>query len=215
MEFIAHWNGKDQFEIEGCYGQKFKLNIGERTCSCRRWQLSGIPCAHAISCMYYVGYILEEFVDDVYKKVTYMRVYNHLIETLEGVDSWPKYGRVPLLPPDIENMPGRPKLYARKKQPNEQDEGKKGNDIPPLVSGKQVIKIGKLGRQGLVMTCGLCKGKNHNALGYPIRGEQVQKPRNVIHQFQSILCVLHIYFCNFFVMDCRERKHPLLKLEVE
>ncbi|XP_012852893.1 PREDICTED: uncharacterized protein LOC105972477 [Erythranthe guttata] len=56
MEFIAHWNGHNQFELEGCYGDRLKVNIDEKTCSCRRWQLSGIPCAHAISAMYYELY---------------------------------------------------------------------------------------------------------------------------------------------------------------
>lgn len=177
MEFIAHWNGKDRFVIESCYGDKFKLNLGERTCSCRRWQLCGIPCAHAISGIYYMGYPPEDFLDDLNKKETYMRVYSHLMDTLEGVDSWPKSGRVALLPPDIKNMPGRPKLHLRMKQPGEQEPAKRTRDTPPPVSGKRVTKIGKLGRHGLVMTCGLCKGKKHNALGCPLRGEKVQKPR--------------------------------------
>lgn len=173
MEFIAHWNGMDQFEIAGCYGDKFKVNIAEKTCSCRRWQLNGIPYAHAISAMYFMGYTPEDFVDEVYHKKTYMTVYSYLIDTLEGVECWPKSGRLPLQPPDIENMPGRPKLQLRRKQAGET------KDIPPHVSGKTVTTIGKLGRQGLVMTCGLCKGKKHNALGCPLRGEKVQKPRNV------------------------------------
>lgn len=28
MEFIAHWNGYDQFEIKSCYGSRFRLNLG-------------------------------------------------------------------------------------------------------------------------------------------------------------------------------------------
>lgn len=70
-------------------------------------------------------------------------------------------------------MPGRPKLQLRRNAPGETKE------IPAPVSGRVVTTIGKLGRQGLVMTCGLCKGKNHNALGCPLRGEKVQKPKKV------------------------------------
>ncbi|KAL0406082.1 UNVERIFIED_CONTAM: hypothetical protein Slati_3922100 [Sesamum latifolium] len=34
MEYIAHWNGKDQFEVAGCYDDKHNLHLGEKTCSC-------------------------------------------------------------------------------------------------------------------------------------------------------------------------------------
>jgi len=36
MDFIAHWNGKDQFEIECSYGSRVKVHLGEKTCSCRK-----------------------------------------------------------------------------------------------------------------------------------------------------------------------------------
>lgn len=84
MEFIGHWNGRDQFEIEGCYGDKFRVNLGEKICSCRRWQLSGIPYAHSIYAMYFMGYTPEDFVDEVYHKKAYMRVYSHLKELNVG-----------------------------------------------------------------------------------------------------------------------------------
>lgn len=98
MAYIAHWNGKDQFEVVSCYGDKFKVHLGERVCSCRRWQLSAIPCAHAISSMFCMGYSPENYVDDCYKKETYLQVYSHLMDTMEGSEAWPKSVKT-LLPP--------------------------------------------------------------------------------------------------------------------
>lgn len=68
MEFIAHWNEQDQFEIESAYGTRFRLHLGDKTYSCRRWELTSIPCAHAIFGFYYIGYTPEDYVDSCYKK---------------------------------------------------------------------------------------------------------------------------------------------------
>ncbi|XVF09340.1 hypothetical protein REPUB_Repub07fG0083900 [Reevesia pubescens] len=41
------WNGEDGYEID-LGDDRFKVNLDEKTCSCRRYIFSGIPCAHAI-----------------------------------------------------------------------------------------------------------------------------------------------------------------------
>ncbi|KAL0284809.1 UNVERIFIED_CONTAM: hypothetical protein Scaly_2838700, partial [Sesamum calycinum] len=115
MEYIAHWNGKDQFEVESCYGDKHNLHLGEKTCSCRKWQLTGIPCAHAISGMYFMGYKPEDYVHEYYHKSNFLRVYNHLMMPLLGPEEWPHSDRPTLLPPISERMPGRPKKQDRRK----------------------------------------------------------------------------------------------------
>ncbi|KAK4411779.1 hypothetical protein Sango_0250900 [Sesamum angolense] len=87
MEYIAHWNGKDQFE----------------------WQLTGIPCAHAISGMYFMGYKPEDYVHEYYHKSNFLRVYNHLMMPLLGPEEWPHSDRPTLLPPIIERMQEGPR----------------------------------------------------------------------------------------------------------
>ncbi|KAG8363080.1 hypothetical protein BUALT_BualtUnG0006100 [Buddleja alternifolia] len=124
MEFIAHWNEHDQFELEGSFGDRFVLHLGEKTCSCRRWKLTGIPYAHAISDMYYMGYKPEDHVADCYKKQTFMRTYSHLMTPLHGPEEWPKSALPPLQPPIKENMPGRPKKQNKVKTPQEIEEEK-------------------------------------------------------------------------------------------
>ncbi|GJX50932.1 zinc finger, PMZ-type containing protein [Tanacetum coccineum] len=32
-----------------CGDSAFGVNLGEKTCACRLWQLSGIPCIHAVA----------------------------------------------------------------------------------------------------------------------------------------------------------------------
>jgi len=47
-------NGNNCYEVT-YWDHRFTVNLDERTCSCRFWQLSGLPCPHAISCIYYCG----------------------------------------------------------------------------------------------------------------------------------------------------------------
>lgn len=195
MEYIAHWNGEAQFEIESSYGDKFKVHLGESTCSCRRWQLSGIPCAHAISEMYYLGYTPEDYVASWYSKETYMRVYSYLMETMDGNESWPQSAKPNLLPPDVEKMTGRPKLYKRRKQPGENS----GKDVPPPLSKTTITRIGKLGRQGVIMTCSHCHQQRHNAKGCPLK--KASASASPISK-RKVNMKPYFNFCNYMFSIC-------------
>ncbi|KAL0351448.1 UNVERIFIED_CONTAM: hypothetical protein Scaly_1533500 [Sesamum calycinum] len=172
MEYIAHWNGKDQFEVESCYGDKHNLHLGEKTCSCRKWQLTGIPCAHAISGMYFMGYKPEDYVHEYYHKSNFLRVYNHLMMPLLGPEEWPHSDRPTLLPPISERMPGRPKKQDRRKT---LDEMKNKKDEVTNCGEKR----GKLGRQGLVMTCKTCHVAGHNKRTCPQNRKNKQPEEHV------------------------------------
>ncbi|KAL0462069.1 UNVERIFIED_CONTAM: hypothetical protein Slati_0094500 [Sesamum latifolium] len=151
---------RDQFEVAGCYGDKHNLHLGEKTCSCRKWQLTGIPCAHAISGMYFMGYKPEDYVHKYYHKSVFLRVYSHLMMPLLGPDEWPHSDRPSLLPPISERMPGRPKKQDRRKTPDEV----KNKKAEVTNYGE---KRGKLSRQGLVMTCKICHVPGHNKRSCP------------------------------------------------
>ena len=32
------------------------VDMGSRTCTCRKWDMSGIPCCHAFSCIFFLSY---------------------------------------------------------------------------------------------------------------------------------------------------------------
>ena len=46
---------------------KFVVNLDKKTCACRRWDLSGVPCYHAISCIYFAKCAPENYIGDVYR----------------------------------------------------------------------------------------------------------------------------------------------------
>ncbi|CAA0815794.1 Unknown protein, partial [Striga hermonthica] len=105
-DFFAHWNGEDQFEIENGIGTRFKVHLTEKTCSCRRWDLTGIPCVHAISGIFYLGKNPEDFVDNCYSRNTFLRSHSHMMKAINDSEMWPEVDVQPLVPPVIEKMPG-------------------------------------------------------------------------------------------------------------
>ncbi|KAG8370535.1 hypothetical protein BUALT_Bualt14G0127100 [Buddleja alternifolia] len=45
---ISTYAGAGKFEVRDMYGQ-YKVDLMQQSCSCRRWDLCGIPCVHAMS----------------------------------------------------------------------------------------------------------------------------------------------------------------------
>ena len=48
MDCTIEFNGAAGFEVKEGLCQH-KVDIARRTCSCRVWQLRGIPCAHVVA----------------------------------------------------------------------------------------------------------------------------------------------------------------------
>ncbi|GJW32621.1 mutator type transposase [Tanacetum coccineum] len=51
-ECIVDWNGADQYQVKGYLQEQYVVNLNQRTCSCRKWEISGIPCKHAIAAIH-------------------------------------------------------------------------------------------------------------------------------------------------------------------
>ncbi|XP_048490075.1 uncharacterized protein LOC104886319 [Beta vulgaris subsp. vulgaris] len=132
------------------YLDQLVVDLNARTCTCRKWEMKGVPCCHAITFIYFQNKEAEDFVDHVYRKDVYLAAYAGSIPPLEGDRHWP---RVPceLQPPPIKIGPGRPRKNRRRDP--EQDPKKPGT----------------LKRTGSEMTCSLCKVKGHNKRRCPNR----------------------------------------------
>ena len=60
--YICHWKSVGQFAVDHYFEARRVVDMNEMTCSCGRWQLNGIPCAHVISAMYFDNKTPEDFV---------------------------------------------------------------------------------------------------------------------------------------------------------
>nr|XP_043630317.1 uncharacterized protein LOC122601637 [Erigeron canadensis] len=112
----AIWNGSHKFQVRDSFRDQCVVDINERTCSCRKWQLTGMPCKHAICGLWnakdnsvQVG-IVEDWVDPCYRLDTWKEVYAFKVEPVTGSSSWPKSTcATRLLPPVHKTQVGRPK----------------------------------------------------------------------------------------------------------
>jgi len=65
----AHWYGDvdlSLFEVSKGM-EKFVVNLKQQTCSCRKWELTRIPCTHSIACMRINGVEPELNVNSYYR----------------------------------------------------------------------------------------------------------------------------------------------------
>lgn len=64
---------------------QFKVDKGKKTCSCRVWQLSGIPCEHGFVVIYHLRKNPDLYIDDWYKKSKFECLYDHYIYPLTSM----------------------------------------------------------------------------------------------------------------------------------
>ncbi|XP_049390426.1 uncharacterized protein LOC125854873 [Solanum stenotomum] len=137
------WNADVGFEIgEGQY--RHTVNLTNRVCSCRTWQLRGIPCQHTISALYHIEQEPESLVEHWYRKDTFLKAYSHFIQPIPNMKMWPETNNPRIEPLEPKQMPGRPPRNRRKSK----DEQRK--------------KYGKMSKQGVKITCSKCKQQGHN-----------------------------------------------------
>jgi hypothetical protein len=135
-------NGAEKFEVTH-WDHRFTVDLQEKTCSCRYWQLSGLPCYHAISSIYFKTSSLEDYIADCYSVENFKKTYNYCLEPVEGMESWPISDRPKLKSPGYIKMPGRPKT-ERKREPHEAPQAT------------------KMSRVGTIIRCHKCKQVGHN-----------------------------------------------------
>ncbi|WOH04689.1 hypothetical protein DCAR_0624101 [Daucus carota subsp. sativus] len=118
------WDGKENFQVKW-RGIGYCVNLREGTCSCRVWELSGIPCSHAICAIHKMRKNPVDYVSHWFKKDTYMKTYSHCLEVLRGEPFWEDtLGDEILPPPIVKQLRGRPKRQRRREGGGREEGGK-------------------------------------------------------------------------------------------
>ncbi|XP_047324990.1 uncharacterized protein LOC124928784 [Impatiens glandulifera] len=115
-EWHTVFNGGYGYEVSfGDSGFRNRQAIDIRdSCSCRLWNISGIPCTHVLCAIYYSHLNLEDYISHWYKKDTYVKAYQFGIQNLRGIESWVSDNQYKVLPPNVGRPPlGRPKIVRR------------------------------------------------------------------------------------------------------
>nr|XP_016504933.1 PREDICTED: uncharacterized protein LOC107822870 [Nicotiana tabacum] len=115
---IPTWAEKFSFQVKTMYGEQFSVDLSGRIYSCRGWDLTGISCSHAMSCIFHIRENPKNFIHDCYKKTAQMRIYEPVIAPMDGPDMWEPTDLLDVNPPNYE--PKTSKLNKnRRKEPDE------------------------------------------------------------------------------------------------
>ncbi|KAK1576311.1 hypothetical protein Q3G72_012828 [Acer saccharum] len=136
--------GDQEYEILGQDGT-FAVKLRQYNCGCGSWQISGIPCPHAMAAISHncgkeaLRDMVPRYVHQSLTKSAYMQTYRGMIHPVPDQKMWPEIEADEVLPPPIHVQPGRPKLQRKR------ESGEKS----------------KRGRTGTVV-CTYCKKAGHN-----------------------------------------------------
>lgn len=123
------------------------VDIRTRVCSCRRWQLYGIPCAHAAAALISCGQNAHMFAEHCFTVASYREAYSQNIMPIPDRSLWNEPGEgvaegggakvdIVIRPPKTRRPPGRPK--------------------------KKVLRVENLKRPKRVVQCGRCHMLGHS-----------------------------------------------------
>ncbi|KAF3954355.1 hypothetical protein CMV_020285 [Castanea mollissima] len=113
-DYVSIYAGNGLFEVE-CRHQRFVVNLSKRKCGCRKWDLTGIPCQHAISAILFDGSVPEDY--------------------------WRRTSIDHLEPPKDKIQHGRPKI-KRKRHPSEPKNPYKLSKAGTIIKCYECKKVG-------------------------------------------------------------------------
>ncbi|KAJ9555992.1 hypothetical protein OSB04_010606 [Centaurea solstitialis] len=150
MKYDVIWNGDSSYQVNGPWRDKAKVDINQKYCSCRGWELIGIPCKHVVAVIWNMASngaavgIPEVWVDEVYWLDTWKKMYSFCLEPINGPKMWPKSAcPTKILPPTHHKPVGCPKK-------------KRVKSVTEITDGKRLKRFGKTVR------CVKCGQHGHN-----------------------------------------------------
>ena len=150
------FNGVDGYEIvDG--GDRHTVFLDNKLCTCRAWDLTGIPCLHAIRALDHAKIDPVSQISHWYHKSTYIASYQYAMQPMPGKKFMRCEGFEELEPPPVVKMPGKPKT-KRVKAANEP---------------RKKPSSGKLTIKGCKQRYGNCKMEGHNRKSFTTPMPQV------------------------------------------
>ena len=115
--WTIHEIGYGEFEVRD-FKRNPKLNYYNHTCECRKWQLFGLPCSHAIAVASYLRQRdCSQLASDYFSKSIYRATYAEVIQPASPPETWDVpsgYQLMTVKPPLIRKRgPGKPRNHDR------------------------------------------------------------------------------------------------------
>ncbi|KAF8394742.1 hypothetical protein HHK36_020959 [Tetracentron sinense] len=106
------------FEVRDDLGTINVVNIDHWDCSCRKWQISGLPCLHAVAVLERVGRNIYDYCSKFFMTDTYRLTYSESINAIPTADRPVHSDSSPVRvhPPCVRRPSGRPKQRRLRSQ---------------------------------------------------------------------------------------------------
>lgn len=85
------------------------VNIGSWECTCRKWQLTGLPCMHAIAVFDRVDRSVYDYCARYFRKESYLLTYSEPVQRIPDISHMKFFVPASSYPPPTNRPPGRPK----------------------------------------------------------------------------------------------------------
>ncbi|KAL0322330.1 UNVERIFIED_CONTAM: hypothetical protein Scaly_2529400 [Sesamum calycinum] len=144
---ISTYVGESKFEVRDMHDGQNAVDINMETCSCQ-WELTGIPCVHAVRAIVSCGRIPEDYVHNCYSIETFRKAYSFIINPLKGQTERLETGKGPVAPNSEIRLPERPNK-VRRLEP-----------VEPTPSANRNLKLRRVGQKTL--SCSKCHREGHN-----------------------------------------------------
>ncbi|XP_071933207.1 uncharacterized protein [Coffea arabica] len=86
----------------------------KRNCTCRLWEVSSIPCCHAIAAILLRNEDPREYLNVCYSRQLFLKLYQNVLQPISGEDHWPPSIMPELGPPVTVAQPGKRRKARRK-----------------------------------------------------------------------------------------------------
>ncbi|KAF9623114.1 hypothetical protein IFM89_037516 [Coptis chinensis] len=119
--YIVRGSSTDHvYMVRTQYGIRWEVNLVTKECSCIKWQLSGLPCVHAVAALHPMRCDWVDYTHPYMSVRAYKETYAGSIRPMVDLNDWDKNVREPIivLPPPFVRGIGRPKKN-RKRAPDE------------------------------------------------------------------------------------------------
>ncbi|XP_024010379.1 uncharacterized protein LOC112085398 [Eutrema salsugineum] len=141
--------------LDGC---THRVGLANRTCSCRRWEITGIPCEHAYGVILKKGLEAQHYVCHWFRTDKWRRLYIDGIVPVKGAKFLPRGEEPSIVHPEIPNMPGRKKDKDKAKEKVTKQDKKRKRD-----RNESPTKRADPLEKRRVMHCGVCGAAGHNS----------------------------------------------------
>ncbi|KAM3244907.1 hypothetical protein ACQJBY_056309 [Aegilops geniculata] len=111
----AHKAGPDIWQVSSKENQ-YCVNLATNSCDCRRWDMTGVTCSHAIAAMSKIHMHPEDYVHEFFKKPLYIEAYKDIVYPVPGPGFWPDTHTQDIEPPVFKEKAGKKQTARRKGQ---------------------------------------------------------------------------------------------------